>query len=379
MHYSHLLSFLLILSFSLTGLSQTFEVEGTPGNSGIIVRNAGVDGLVIEDANDDGLDITATDIGALIFGDYQAATFGSSGNSPEGAIYVANGNFNLPDIDLNGGIIRSFRGFNFQLDRFNSGTNYDFIVSQDGTDLLSIDETGLTEFSNIMSLSPTDRNLEFGSPGHVAVAFEETGNGAARNGRILIRHATEGDAILLQAAGSGDAPFMEMRRPDGTIGIKLDVEDGGDSRITTDELEIMGGSDLAEHFDVEDDVLLEPGTVVSIDPDHPGKLILATNPYDQKVAGIISGAKGIESGLVMGQKGSIADGAHPVALVGRVYALADASKHAIKPGDLLTTSSTPGHVMKVTKHRKAKGAIVGKAMTSLDSGLGYVLVLINLQ
>ena len=35
---------------------------------------------------------------------------------------------------------------------------------------------------------------------------------------------------------------------------------------------------------------------------------------------------------------------------GRVYCLADARFGAIKPGDLLTTSGTPGHAMKVADH-----------------------------
>jgi len=83
--------------------------------------------------------------------------------------------------------------------------------------------------------------------------------------------------------------------------------------------------------------------------------------------------------MLMGQQGSVADGKHPIALTGRVYCLADASAGAIQPGDLLTTSDTPGHSMKVTDHTKAQGAIIGKAMTALESSKGLVLVLVSLQ
>jgi hypothetical protein len=38
-----------------------------------------------------------------------------------------------------------------------------------------------------------------------------------------------------------------------------------------------------------------------------------------------------------------------------------------------------GHAMKVTDYIKAQGAILGKAMTSLEEGRGLVLVLANLQ
>jgi hypothetical protein len=62
-----------------------------------------------------------------------------------------------------------------------------------------------------------------------------------------------------------------------------------------------------------------------------------------------------------------------------VYCKVDASYGAIEPGDLLTTSPTTGHAMKVRDHGKASGAILGKAMTALDSGRGLVLVLVSLQ
>jgi hypothetical protein len=119
--------------------------------------------------------------------------------------------------------------------------------------------------------------------------------------------------------------------------------------------------------------------VVCIDPDRPGKLVVSHRPYDRTVAGVISGAGGVVAGMRMGQKGSVADGDHPVALTGRTYVFADASSAPIRPGDLMTTSDTPGHAMKVTRHAEATGAVLGKAMTSLESGKGLVLVLIALQ
>ena len=71
-----------------------------------------------------------------------------------------------------------------------------------------------------------------------------------------------------------------------------------------------------------------------------------------------------------------ARGGKNVALTGRVYVLADAGNGAIKPGDLLTSSPTPGRAMKVTDYPKAQGAILGKAMTGLSEGKGMVLVLV---
>jgi hypothetical protein len=97
------------------------------------------------------------------------------------------------------------------------------------------------------------------------------------------------------------------------------------------------------------------------------------------VAGIISGAGGIQTGLTMGQTGSAASGQHLVALTGRVYCWADVSNGPIRPGDLLTSSPTPGHAMKATDPVRAQGAIIGKAMSPLENGRGLVLVLVSLQ
>lgn len=161
-----------------------------------------------------------------------------------------------------------------------------------------------------------------------------------------------------------------------------DSPGGGDTADPTVEvgvLRITGGADLAEPFDIENAESIRPGMVVVIDADNPGNLRIADRSYDHTVAGIVSGANGINPGLVMKDEGTEAVGSHPVALTGRVYTWVDASNGPIQPGDLLTTSDTPGHAMKATDHAKAQGAIIGKAMTSLKEGKGLVLVLVTLQ
>lgn len=151
------------------------------------------------------------------------------------------------------------------------------------------------------------------------------------------------------------------------------------NNLSTATLSIRGGADLAEPFNITPAAEAVPeGSVLVIDEENPGKLKLSHHPYDRHVAGVISGANGINPGIQMQQQGLI-EGGRNVALTGRVYVRADASNGAIKPGDLLTTSATPGHAMKVTRHSKAQGAILGKAMTGLEAGRGMVLVLVSLQ
>lgn len=149
------------------------------------------------------------------------------------------------------------------------------------------------------------------------------------------------------------------------------------------------GADLAEGFDVaavagpdSRAIEPEPGLIVSIDPDRPGKLKVSSVAYDRRVAGAISGANGVEAGVLLGASNGqpYIDGPHPVAMAGRVWVHADESAGEIVPGDRLTTSGVhPGRAMRVTDESRAPGAVVGKAMTKVDPDTGMVLVLVNLQ
>lgn len=143
-------------------------------------------------------------------------------------------------------------------------------------------------------------------------------------------------------------------------------------------LQILGGADIVEGFDTRTDAAREPGTVVVIDEKRTGQLRESDAPYDRKVAGVVSGAGGIEAGIRLGHEGRLS-GETPVAMTGRVYVKCSTENGAIRPGDLLTTSATSGHAMRVTDHDLAGGAVIGKAMSSLDARTGLVLVLVNLQ
>ena len=148
---------------------------------------------------------------------------------------------------------------------------------------------------------------------------------------------------------------------------------------TTTSLKITGGADIAEPFKIKKNHAIKPGMVVSIDPENPGELKLSDKAYDHCVAGIVSGAGGINTGMIMSQTESEGDNSQLVALTGRAYCYCDASNNSIRPGDLLTSSEIPGHAMKVVDFAGAQGAVIGKAMTPLNSGKGLVLVLVALQ
>jgi hypothetical protein len=255
-------------------------------------------------------------------------------------------------------------------------------------------------FLNLLKINDTSTNATWlgGGGGNVGIGGGTAGLPLTRlhiDGGTDANPTSITSGYLLIGASNGPNIVMDnneiMARNDSAVatlflnhgGGEVHIGQGsaGTGKLLTPVLQITGGSDLSENFDVTTlgEATAEPGMVVCIDAQNPGKLTLCKEAYDRTVAGIISGAGDVKPGMLMGQSGTLADGAHPVALTGRVYVRCDASQHAIQPGDLLTTSDIAGHAMKVTDHARAHGAIIGKAMTALSEGQGLVLVLVSLQ
>lgn len=193
-----------------------------------------------------------------------------------------------------------------------------------------------------------------------------------------------GYGLKIGTYGTTDA--LNIAENSGNVGIgtitpgqKLTVR--GNVRVESEitglpVVELGEGLDYAEGFDISESIQIPPGSVMIIDPNNPGQLTLSKYPYDSKVAGIVAGANNLGSGVKLGTGQFDCD----VALAGRVYCNVDATYGAISPGDLLTTSPTSGHAMIVKDNSKAQGAILGKAMESLDKGQkGQILVLVTLQ
>ncbi|MGH3371296.1 MAG: hypothetical protein ACRDPR_15000, partial [Nocardioidaceae bacterium] len=119
---------------------------------------------------------------------------------------------------------------------------------------------------------------------------------------------------------------------------------------------------------------VEPGTVMVLGPD--GALVPSREPYDTRVAGVVSGAGSFAPALVLDRRDTGRRRA-PVALMGKVYCWVDADEASIEVGDLLTTGERPGHAMRVSDRGRAFGALVGKALAPLRSAQGLIPVLVG--
>ena len=230
--------------------------------------------------------------------------------------------------------------------------------------------------------------------GMVKLVNSNPGDNEATMAFVEGSDATGGDFWLIGVGPWGNTNDFVIGRtaprvvitPEGNVGLgtssppkrltvrgNIAVESAG-TGLTV--IELGEGLDYAEGFYVTDRKNIGPGSVLIIDPDNPGKLRLSHKPYDTKVAGIVAGGKGLGSAVRLG----VGQFDHDVALAGRVYCNVDGSYGEILPGDLLTTSLTPGYAMKVSDHPKSQGAILGKAMEKLGKGeKGQILVLVTLQ
>lgn len=250
-----------------------------------------------------------------------------------------------------------------------SGVNDDYVAFQSRTNASTRWHlTGVLGGLNIVETGVADFRMFFAPGGNVGVGT------ASPDSRLHVNGATH---------SSGRVTADENLIVKGRLGVGTDnpaVALHVNGEATVKVLNITGGSDIAEPFELLDGDQPTPGSVVCIDPSNPGRVRLSRKAHDRTVAGILSGAGGVNPGLMLTQPGTLANGTHPVALSGRVYCWVDADAAGpVEPGDLLTSSDTPGHAMRMGDPARGSGAILGKAMTRLEKGRGLVLVLVSLQ
>jgi hypothetical protein len=204
---------------------------------------------------------------------------------------------------------------------------------------------------------------DVGKPEMASVHLEGGGGNLRLGG-----NTTAGDIALFprlaNSADVNDTSKATIR----LLGENGDIELKGDIRLQN--------ADCAEDFSLAQEADITPGTVLVIDDD--GLLQTSAQPYDRRVAGVISGAGNLRPGIVLGRTPSTETKA-PVALAGRVYCKVDAGYGPIGVGDLLTTSPTMGHAMRASDPLQAFGAVIGKALRPQREGCGLIPILVALQ
>ena len=139
----------------------------------------------------------------------------------------------------------------------------------------------------------------------------------------------------------------------------------------------VGGADFAESVSVAPAHRdYAPGDVLVIDPAGKRKFALSSTPYSRQVAGIYSTKPGV---LATRHQLSAQTDEIPLAVVGIVPCKVTTEAGPIVAGDLLVTSSVPGHAMKATDSTRLAGAILGKALESFSGDKGVIEVLVSLQ
>jgi hypothetical protein len=184
----------------------------------------------------------------------------------------------------------------------------------------------------------------------------------AREGRLLMKNSSDREVFSFES----DRALIHI----GSDGTERILVDGAIGDIH------FRNADVAERFEIADGADAAPGTLMVLGDDQ--RLRPCSSPYDRRVVGVVSGAGSYRPGIVM-DSAPETRGHIPVSVVGKVSCRVDARAASIAVGDLLTTSPTPGHAMKVTEPHRAFGAVVGKALSSLESGVGLVKMLVALQ
>jgi hypothetical protein len=140
---------------------------------------------------------------------------------------------------------------------------------------------------------------------------------------------------------------------------------------------VLCGGDYAEAVNASGNhKSYEPGDVLVLASNANGNVEKSGEPYSTMVAGIFATKPG-----VIGRRETLVKSADeiPMAMVGIVPTKVSAENGPIRQGDLLVTSSTTGYAMKGTDRGRMLGAVIGKAMGSLESGTGVIEVLVTLQ
>lgn len=214
----------------------------------------------------------------------------------------------------------------------------------------------LGQIANSMSTAPAVWGVSDGTGSGVAATM--TGNGT---GLLVDHNGAMGNLAVFRSSNANRVRFDKTGRG---------FFNGGTQN---------SGADVAEAFEVEGAVhAYEPGDVLVISTRTDRTVERSREPYSTLVAGVYS----TKAGVLLTERN--ADDAHedtvPLGIVGVIPTKVSAENGPIRRGDLLVTSSLPGHAMKGTDQSRLVGAVLGKALENFDGqGTGVIRVLVSVK
>jgi hypothetical protein len=260
---------------------------------------------------------------------------------------------------------------------------------------------GLTNSHDGSGVNGVDINPDGGGYGVIgALATATTTNGGGGGGVLGNTVSTDGFTTGVRGAangttGGGVGVFGEAHSPEGSAGLFINYAGGnilqgnvgganlfrvdGSGTVYANGGFQPSGADFAESMAVVGDrSKYAAGDLLVIEPTANRHLALSQQPYSSLVAGIYSTKPGI-LGSTQRVDETPAKDEVPLAVVGIVPCKLTSENGPIQVGDLLVSSSTPGHAMLGTDRARMLGAVVGKALEPLSQGNGVIQVLVTLQ
>ena len=191
--------------------------------------------------------------------------------------------------------------------------------------------------------------------------------GLSESGVALDAFSVSGTALLLNTR-TGDFIVANGLDANNNVNRRFRVSNSGD--VFADGNFNANGADIADLFSTRDQ--LEPGDVLSINSS--GDVVKSQHAFDGAVVGVYS-----TKPAFVGDNSSDANlQSVPVALAGVVPVKVTSENGVVAPGDLLVSSSTPGHAMRAGEN-PAIGSVIGKALESDDESFGMIKMLVLMR
>ena len=214
--------------------------------------------------------------------------------------------------------------------------------------------------------------------------FFKIDNVTNNNAALYTETKGTGPALLAQTSGAGNALVANHIGASGNIAV-FQSNSANTARIDKTGKGFFnggtqtGGADVAEAFEVENEInLYTPGEVLVISTANDRRVEKCRAPYSTLVIGVYA----TKPGVLLSERDIEADLSDtiPVGVVGVIPTKVCGENGPIRRGDLLVTSSTPGHAMKGTDRERMFGATLGKALENFDgTGTGIIRVLVNVK